>query len=574
MLWRKKGQVRRTRDIAPDEIFLDSSNLPRHNKSQFEGRIERPISRQALVGVGIVFTLVAIAYVAQAFSLQVLHGASYADLSKKNTLDRAVVFATRGVIYDRSGHELAWNDTVDEASSTAPIENASSSFAYRHYSDLPGLAHLLGFVRYPKADAKGEWWREEYNGMAGVELAFNDQLRGVNGSVLSETDAHGHEIRGNIVDPPQNGEKLTLSIDSDVQSQLYKILSTHAQENHFVGGAAVIMDVQTGEILSLTSFPEYNNIAFTEGNSASIASASNDPSSPLLNRAVSGLYAPGSIVKPIFAAAALNEHIISPDKQILSTGKLVIPNPYDPSKPTVFRDWAVHGWIDMRTAIAVSSDEYFYTIGGGFGGQEGLGIARIDSYAKMFGLGSTTGIALQNEKAGVIPTPEWKKEVFGAADPWRIGDTYHTAIGQYGFQITPIQAVRYVAAIANGGKLFKPQIVASSTPEYTTIPIPNEDLQIVREGMRMAVTSTRPDATVKALNMSDVAIAAKTGTAQIGGHNEWMNSWSVGFWPADHPRYAYAVVLERAPAGTPSGAAPGLAPFFRWLAKNHPEYTQ
>lgn len=580
MFFRKKGRIRRTGDIAPDEIFLDSSNLPRHNKSQFEGRIERPISRKSLFAVGIVFAVVACIYMVQAYNLEVHKGSYYADLSKKNTLDRAVLFATRGVIYDRTGRELAWNDTVDAAATTSlqsassSIDEATSTFAFRHYTDLTGLSHLLGFVRYPKADAKGEWWREEYNGMAGVELAFNDQLSGVNGSVLTETDAHGHEIRGDIVDPAQNGKKLTLSIDADVQSKLYQILSEHARENYFVGGAAVIMDVRTGELLAITSFPEYDNVAFTNGDVKAIATASAAASSPLLNRAVAGLYAPGSIVKPIFAAAALNEHIISPDKQILSTGKITIPNPYDPAHPSVFHDWTVHGWIDMRTALAVSSDEYFYTIGGGFGGQLGLGISRIDKYAKMFGLGSTTGIALQNEKAGVIPTPEWKQQVFGTNDPWRIGDTYHTAIGQYGFQVTPIQAVRYVAAIANDGKLFTPQIVASSTPQYTTIPISHDDFQIVREGMRLAVVSTRPDATVKALNMNDVQIAAKTGTAQIGTHNQWMNSWSVGFWPADHPHYAYAVVLEKAPAGTPSGAAPGLAPFFHWLAENHPEYTQ
>ena len=277
-------------------------------------------------------------------------------------------------------------------------------------------------------------------------------------------------------------------------------------------------------------------------------------------------------MKPIFAAAALNEGIISPDKQILSTGAITIPNPYDSAHPSVFRDWRVHGWIDMRTALAVSSDEYFYTIGGGYGGQAGLGIARIDEYAARFGFGTTTGIALFGEKGGVVPSVAWKEQTF-PGDPWRIGDTYHTAIGQYGFQITPLQAVRYIASIANGGKLLTPQLIASSTPRYTDIGIPDADLQIVREGMRLAVTSTRDDATVKFFNMAGIQLAAKTGTAQIGAHNEWMNSWSVGFWPADHPQYAYAVVLERAPAGTLSGAAPGILPFFQWLISAHPEYV-
>ena len=571
---RRFGLKKKVREIAPEEIFLDSSNLPEHEASQFEGRVEKPVSRRAIFSVGIVFLFIVLGYGSRAYLLQVAHGASYADISQNNILDKSLIFATRGIIYDRTGRELAWNvpQPVD-VNATTTDSTSTPSYALRNYLDIPGLSHILGFVRYPKADAQGTWWRESYVGMSGVELALDSTLAGQNGSSMVETDAHGHIQRQDIVSPPVDGTNITLSIDADVQSELYKIMSLHAAQNGFKGGAAVIMNVQTGEILAMTSFPEYDHIAFTNGDAASIASASTDPSKPLLNRAISGLYAPGSIVKPIFAAAALNEGIISPDKQILSTGSISIPNPYDPSHPSIFHDWTVHGWIDMRTALAVSSDEYFYTIGGGYGGQEGLGIARIDEYAQKFGLGTTTGFILPGELGGVIPTPAWKAQVFGTTDPWRIGDTYHTAIGQYGFQVTPLQAVRYISAIANGGKLFTPQLIASTTPEYTMVGVPDADLQIVREGMRMAVTSTRPDATVKFLNLAGIHLAAKTGTAQIGAHNEWMNSWSVGFWPAEHPKYAYAVVLERAPAGTPSGAAPGLIPFFQWLISTHPEYT-
>ena len=414
--------------------------------------------------------------------------------------------------------------------------------------------------------------------MSGSELAFEALLEGVNGSRMVETDARGVLQRENIVTPPQNGADLRLTIDADIQSKLYTLLSAHAREQKFAGGAAVIMDVHTGQLLAITSFPEYDNNAFTAGDIIAARAAMSDPHTPLLNRAVSGLYAPGSIVKPIFAAAALNEGIISPDKQILSTGAISIPNPYDAAHPSLFRDWTVHGLVDMRTALAVSSDEYFYTIGGGYGAQQGLGIAKIDEYARRFGLATTTGIALRGEAGGVIPTPAWKAHVFGTDDPWRIGDTYHTAIGQYGFQITPLQAVRFIAAIANGGKLLTPQLTASlvrSQPpsEIVGIDIPDPYLQIVREGMRLAVTSDRKDATVKFLNIPQIHIAAKTGTAQIGVHNEYVNSWSVGFWPAENPHYAYAVVLERAPANTLSGAAHAMLPFFQWLAANHPEYV-
>ncbi|MDB5188001.1 MAG: penicillin-binding protein 2, penicillin-binding protein 2 [Candidatus Kaiserbacteria bacterium] len=563
-------------ELQPEDILLDSSNLPFRDTTHFEGRVAGPVSRRALGGVGIVFLLILIAFGSRAYYLQVMEGNAYSVLSINNTLHKSVVFALRGTITDRTGRELAWNtwelSSSTESTSTPSAIATTSMFALRQYTSLPGLAHVLGYLRYPQKDNSGKWWQPNYIGIAGVENSLDSLLQGTNGSSISETDAHGHSIRNNIIQPPIDGQNITLSIDASIQSKLNQVLEAHASQNGFQGGAAVIMDVRTGQIIALTSFPEYDNQAYVDGNNAVIAETSKNVHFPLLDRAIAGLYAPGSIVKPIFAAAALKENIISPDKQIDSIGAITLPNPYSPANPSIFRDWAVHGWIDMRTALAVSSDEYFYTIGGGYGGQQGLGIARIDKYAALFGLASKTGINLPNEQVGVIPSPDWKAVSFAGNEPWRIGDTYHTAIGQYGFQITPVQAVRFIAAIANGGNLLTPQILASSTPVSVSLGIPDSMLQIVREGMHMAVTSTRPDATVKVLNIPGFSLAAKTGTAQIGAHNEWMNSWSVGFWPVDHPRYAYAVVLERAPAHTASGAAPGMYPFFQWLIATHPEY--
>lgn len=588
MFGRKRKKLREIHEIAPEEIFLDSTNLPDFNAASFEGRVERPVANRAIFAVGAVFVLVSIGFGYRAFSLQVAQGATYQNISVNNTLSRSVIFATRGIVYDRSGRELAWNeaaldvststeslrDGISATASSTPTEKVAegSTYALRKYTTRAGMSHLLGFVQYPKADTKGEWWREEYSGVSGIELAYDDRLAGKNGSRMIESDALGKVERENIVSPAVHGEDLHLSIDSDVQSRLNEILAKHADTMGFKGGAAIIMDVRTGELLTLTSFPEYDNQAFTDGDKDVVRTASQSSRAPMLNRAVGGLYTPGSIVKPVFAIAALQEKIISPEKGILSTGKIVLPNPYNPDQPSIFRDWTVHGWVDMRTAIAVSSDEYFYTIGGGFGGQKGLGIAKIDQYARLFGMSEKTGIDLKGEVEGIIPTPEWKEKVFGADDPWRIGNTYHTSIGQFGFQMTPLQAVRFTAAIANGGKLLKPQLLASSTAEYRTIDIPEAYFKVAREGMRMAVVSDRPDATVKALNIAGIKISAKTGTAQLGARNEYMNSWSVGFWPADDPKYAYAVVLEKAPAHTASGAAPGLQPFFYWLVANHPEY--
>ncbi|OGG60962.1 hypothetical protein A3C86_00080 [Candidatus Kaiserbacteria bacterium RIFCSPHIGHO2_02_FULL_49_16] len=577
LFWQRKVKIR---EIAPDEIFLDSSNLPSHNERQFEGRVEQPIGGRAIWSAGIVFIIISIVFSVRTYNLQITHGTEFSDISRNNRLDRSLIFATRGLIYDRTGRELAWNESPLSIRSDVAIDSATSSvFALRKYSSLPGLSHLIGFIRYPKADANGTWWREEYAGISGVELSFDSVLQGKNGNTMREIDAREHIVRENLISPARNGADIKLSIDAEVQSELYKILSSHAIANRFNGGASVIMNVHSGEILALASFPEYDHTAFTEGNTRAVRDAINNPRTPMLNRAVAGAYTPGSIIKPIFAAAALKEEIISPDKQILSTGAIKIPNPYDPTRPSIFKDWAVHGLVDMRTAIAVSSDEYFYTIGGGYGGQKGLGINRIDEYARNFGLATSTGIALWGEVSGVIPTPEWKESVFGKDDPWRIGDTYNTAIGQYGFQITALQAVRFVSAIANGGRLLTPQLLAqsdnaSSTASYISTGVSDEYLEVAREGMRLAVVSTRKDATVKSLNIGGIRIAAKTGTAQTGVNNESMNSWSVGFWPAENPRYAYATVLEKAPAGTLAGASPAMLPFFQWLIVNKPEYIE
>ena len=154
---------------------------------------------------------------------------------------------------------------------------------------------------------------------------------------------------------------------------------------------------------------------------------------------------------------ALTEGVIDPYKKILSTGSISIPNPYFPDQKTVFKDWKAHGWTDMREAIAVSSDVYFYEIGGGFESQKGLGIVNIEKYAQLFGIGQKTGIDLPDEKGGIIPGPEWKIKNF-KGEPWRIGDTYNTVIGQYGFQVTPLEMVRAISAIANYGTLVTPAL--------------------------------------------------------------------------------------------------------------------
>ncbi|MES3005598.1 MAG: penicillin-binding transpeptidase domain-containing protein [Patescibacteria group bacterium] len=552
----------RGNEIEPDEIFLDSSNLPDFDTNQFEGRIEKPISRRTLKITGFFFILIALVFLFKLTALQIADGEKYREISENNRLHHSLIFSERGAILDRNDMLLAWN-TVDPD---------RTDFSFRAYKTEQGLHSLLGFIKYPKKDKYGFYYNTEYIGGGGVEEYFNDLMTGENGLKITETDALGKSISESMVRPAKKGENLNLSIDARLQEQLYTSIKNIAQQSGFNGGAGIMMDIASGEVLASVSYPEYNSAVMTDGkDSEAIKRFLTDERNPFLDRVTDGLYTPGSIVKPMFAFAALEEEIITPEKQIESTGSLKIPNPYRPGEFTVFNDWKAHGYTDMREAIAVSSDVYFYQIGGGFMSQKGLGIENIDRYAQMFGLGRAIENSYFGGKKGVIPTPEWKAANFNG-DIWRVGDTYNTSIGQYGFQITPAQAVRMTAAIANNGTLLTPTILKNNGGDSVIkeqIAVKDtKHLQVAREGMRLAVTN----GTLGALNTPYVEIAAKSGTAQLGTLKRYINSWVVGFYPYDKPKYAFAVLLEKGPATTLIGATAAMRTFMDWVAIYIPEY--
>jgi penicillin-binding protein 2 len=551
----KKRRRPKERELNPDDIFLDSSNLPDFDHERLEGRLERPVSRTAFFGISATLLVLLVVLFVQAGNLELVKGAAYAKQSEKNRLRPEVIFAERGAITDRNGVSLAWN---------VPGEDG---YPERKYLS-PGFGHILGYVSYPEKDKAGNYYETVIDGMAGIERAFNERLAGANGTLLIEEDARGTiESQGSIV-AAKNGETLPLSIDARVQQAFASSIKELADKIPYKGGAGILMDVETGEIIALASYPEYDpNVLSSGADRAAIVAYNSDPREPYLDRPVAGLYTPGSIVKPMIAAGVFNDGIISPETVIVSTGSISVPNPYDPANPTIFKDWKALGAMNMRSAVAYSSDVYFYTVGGGFGGQKGLGIDRLDYWYKAFGFTKKTGIEIENENSGFIPTPAWKEETYG--EPWRIGNTYHTAIGQYAVQITPLEAVRAIAAVANGGKLMKPTLLKGAPIQGESIAINQEGLQIAREGMRMGVT----EGTSVGLNpLSYVQAAGKTGTAQLGFHNEFYNTWAVGFFPYDKPKYAYAVVMEKGPAGTAIGGIYVMSQVFTKLRQSAPEY--
>ncbi|OGI65210.1 hypothetical protein A3A95_03840 [Candidatus Nomurabacteria bacterium RIFCSPLOWO2_01_FULL_39_18] len=568
-----KKRKRKNTEVAPDEIFLDSENQQNFDRQQFEGRIEKPISKKNILFLGVLFFIFAGLFGGRLAYLQIHKGEAYLERSENNILEKVIIFTERGIINDRNNKELAWNEPVRNSEDTVTMDGKKElpeTLSNRIYLS-PGFSHLLGYVSYPAKDKDGNFWQSEFMGKDGLEKEYDNKIKGENGSKIIETDALGEIVSENVVNTPKRGPDLKTTIDSQVQKELFTLIKNLSENNSFTGGAGILMDIQNGEIIASTSFPEYDAEILSLGDdTVKINNYINNERKFFLDRTISGLYTPGSIVKPFLAMGALTEGIIDPYKKILSTGSISIPNPYFKDQESIFKDWRAHGWTDMAQALAVSSDVYFYSIGGGFEDQTGLGISNIERYARLFGVGEKTGIDLPDEKAGIIPNPKWKEENFNG-DPWRLGDTYHTAIGQYGFQVTPIQMARAVSAIGNYGKLVTPHFILGDMEKENQIlmtDFPKENFDVIHEGMRQAVTY----GTAVTLNVPYVKVAAKTGTAQLGVNKNKVNSWVIGFFPYENPRYAFTVMMEAGPSANSASASSVMRGLLDWMYIYTPEY--
>ncbi len=558
----RKLRDRYLSSVEVEEVLLDSSNILAFNQGRMEGKRELQISKRSVRTVGILFTCIAVVFFYKIFNLQIVRGEEFRIISENNQVDKVHIIAERGVVYDRNGEMVAWNEKD---------ETGEYDFPIRAYTDRLGLGQVLGYVSYPKRDSRGYFFRTDYLGRSGVELAFDSTLKGQNGNKVVEVDALGAVVSEHEINNPRSGSELHLSIDAGLSEAMYQIIASSSKRAGFRSGAAAIMDVKTGELLALTSFPSYDPEIMADGDDiATINSYNQDDRLPFLNKIIGGAYTPGSIVKPFVAYDALEEGIISPSKTIVSNGYILVPNPYNPSNPTRFNDWRVHGPMTMREAIAFSSNVYFYTIGGGFGDQPGLGITKMAENYRRFGMGELTGVNLAQEQEGVVPDPAWKKETFD--DDWRLGDTYFTAIGQFGFLTTPIQMLRAYSALANGGTLLTPHVEKGIALEGKDIGLNQEHLLVIHEGMRKTVTMD--GGTARGLERKDVAVAAKSGTAEVGAGNAYVNSWSAGFWPYEEPRFAYILMMDHAPRSNALGAGRIMGEVMEWISVNRPDYLK
>lgn len=505
---------------------------------------------------------------------------SRADVPKEAT-DRAKRFAELAAAlsvsdedfearYQKSGtdqtillaDDVPYNDAIEFLAHTTDMTGVSVELAStRTYltNAIPTLSHVLGFTgtidnkTYDTVKKLG-YRRFDSIGKQGLEEAHEQELRGTPGVEVAEVDAQGKTLRTLEKTDTIDGKDLTLSIDARLTAAIEYIVEGYLANAPVKKAAVVVTNPQNGEILSLVSYPSYDANLFARGITQSEYSALlNDPNAPLFPRATQGEYPSGSTIKPVYAAAALMEHIITPSTSFLSTGGIWLGG-------RLFPDWrsAGHGPTNVYHAIADSVNTFFYTIGGGTEAFEGLGLDRLMQYASLFGFGSPTGVDLANEADGFLPSKEWKEETKG--EPWYIGDTYNISIGQGDFLVTPLQMNRSTATFANGGTMMTPHLLKDAAPEGVKI-VPDDVATVIRDAMRETVLN---GSTTVMRDLSE-AVAGKTGTAQWAtGRAE--HTWFTGFGPFENPTIAITVIVEE--GGNGYYSTPIAKDIFAWYFDN------
>jgi len=463
--------------------------------------------------------------------------------------------------------------------STIPAVDVQTH-AVRNYTMGSLVSRVLGYVGkvdandYKTLGSRG-YLLDDQLGKSGIELSYEDKLRGTLGERTVEVDASEHELRTLDEVPPQPGDNITLSIDTTLQQGVTDILARSLRDYQSPSGVAMMMDVHTGEILAYVSLPTYDDNLFSSPiPEQTLQKLLQDPGKPLVDHAISDQYPPGSTIKEITGLAALQEGVATPNTTIVTNGKLVVADQGDASTAYTFPDWMNLGTLNFIRGVAMSSDVYFYCLSGGcpqLGFPNGLGNKTLASYDRMFGLGSRTGIDLPDEVPGIVPDQDWKQRTLH--DIWVLADTYYMGIGEEYVAATPVQMLRVVAAIANGGDLLHPHLVHEirdangnvvplNEPNVVRhLPISEQNIETMRQGMLQVVES----GSATQAQVPGVRIAGKSGTAEYGtqltaGVGEAANGtynesgWFVSYAPYDNPQVALVVFHRR--GGGAATAAP------------------
>ncbi len=412
---------------------------------------------------------------------------------------------------------------------------------YRWYNNVGSISHVLGYVGNITVEELQILYNRGYAntaslGKSGIEKAFDGILRGKDGVLYRTVDVKGRHQGDDVeIIPPENGLDVVLTIDRHIQELAEKALGPRK-------GALVVLKPSTGEILAMVSYPSFDPNRFNQPGTGNFNTLSLNPDFPFLNRAVQSSYAPASTFKIIMSAALLGEQAVDPEMTVDCRGVMTLGN-------RQFWCWkhSGHGPVNLKKALEQSCNIYFGTVG-----VEYLGIDAISKYAKSFGLGSLTGIELDGEVEGIVPTKSWKEELYHT--PWTPGDTLNSCIGQGFLAVTPIQMANAVAAIVNGGIIYKPRllkevrrpgmnvVVEKTEPEVLRVIdlLEPEDYDFIREAMRGVITEGTGE---WAVYTKSVEVAGKTGTGEIGFDDRW-HDWFVAFGPykTDNPDEQVVVV--------------------------------
>jgi penicillin-binding protein 2 len=422
----------------------------------------------------------------------------------------------------------------------------------RYYPYKETMAQVLGYVGKMSADDQKIY--KDYPlismvGKDGLESYYENVLQGKWGRRLVEVDAYGKLKQDLGTISPQPGIDLITTLDKDLQIKFYESLDKQLKNLGVSSGAGIALDPKTGEILALVNLPSFDPNVLVKGSPDDLINQYlQSKNHPLFNRVISGLYSPGSLIKPLVALAALEEKIINPLKKIYDEGQIVITSPYNPNEKYIFNDWQPHGWVDMRKALAVSCNVYFWTVGGGYEDITGLGLEKIKKYWNLFGLGKKQGIDLDDESAGVLPDQEWLKKVRPDDPTWKLGDTYNISIGEGGLNLTPLQMADYISTIANNGILMQPHLKKDISPvPLLNLDVSLDNLKIVQEGMRQVVT----EGTAISLNDLAMEVAGKSGSPKfISLGKEKYHALFGAYAPYRDPQIVILILIEQPPQGS------------------------
>lgn len=588
------------------------------NRDNDKGKVL--VHRSLVLGIGKIFLMFVI--VARLYYLQVYQSDKYRMLADENRISTRLLVPPRGIIYDRNGELLATNQqnfqallvaeqtpdvraTLDAFKKIMPLSldeeekirkdlKKNRSFVpvkikdnmtweevskillnapdlpgivideglSRHYPYAEKMAHVIGYVSsVSENDVKDDPLLEVPGfkiGKAGIEKLYEQKLRGKGGNIKLEVNAYGRIMKEIEKVDGVSGDRVELSIDARLQTKAYDLFGEQS-------GAAILLDVNSGEILAFVSTPAYNPNVLTQGlSSKDWKELSTDERHPLTNKAISGQYSPGSTYKMVVALAALEAEAIKTDTKTYCSGKMFLGS-------HAFHCWrwkyGGHGALDVAGALQHSCDIFFYDAA------QKTGIEKIAEMSRRFGLGSPINIGLENEKSGLIPDKAWKRKRFGEA--WQHGETVISGIGQGYTLTTPIQLATMTARLVNGGYEVKPTFSRVSDEDRRSIKkieVSQANLEMVKEGMYSVVNVPGGTAYGSRFDYMGQKMGGKTGSTQVRRISmkerqtrvlkqdelPWNlrdHALFVGYAPHDNPRYAVAVLVEHGGGGS-SVAAP------------------